>query len=191
MVVGEPQILGQLKEAYRSAIAEGCVDNLLHRTCSRAFRTAKIVRTRTGIGQHSISVCFAARELAKEVFGDLSKRSVLILGAGEMGSLAAKYFSSDSVKTLYLASRSESKAMRLIRDCGANFIPYSQVNEVANRVDIIVGASAYTPEGGVHICAGDMARSSSDILLAVDVAVPRNLDEKLGELKNVFLLRHR
>ncbi len=188
MVVGEPQILGQVKEAFQSAQEAGTVGPVLSNLLNQALRIAKKVRTETGISKNAISISFAAVELAKKIFGDISDKVVLLIGAGEMSELAARHLISNGVKSLLVANRTMEKARDLAKLFDGEPVPFDQVRKVLNTADIII-----TSTGAPHIIL-----RKSDILAAlhrrknrpiflIDIAVPRDIDPEANKCDNVYL----
>src|SRR2546426_10419718 len=142
MVLGEPQILGQVKDAF--ALAQACrtVGPVLHSLMSQAFAVAKRVRTDTDVGRHAVSVSFAAVELARKIFGGLDGRSVLLVGAGEMGELAARHLVEQGTLPVYVANRTWSRAEELARDLAGTAVPFQERFPVLAQVDIVIVSTA-------------------------------------------------
>lgn len=191
LVVGEPQILGQVKSAFEFAHHRGTTSVLLNRLFSRAFGVAKAVRTRTAIGQNAVSVAFAARELARQIFGDLSEASVMLLGTGETGRLALKHFKSAGAKQIFVASRTLDRALEIANSCQGIPLAFEHVPQFIAQADVVIGASLLEANQTPLICADDVERS----LLArpgkaqffIDLGVPRNFDPKIDQLADAFL----
>ncbi|MDD2941513.1 MAG: glutamyl-tRNA reductase [bacterium] len=191
MVVGEPQILGQVKNAYRRAREACSAGPLINGLFHRAFRAAKNVRSSTGIGKNAVSVCYAARELAEHIFGDLSEASVMLLGAGETGELALKHFLKSGVRKIFVCNRSVSKALMLAERYGAVALSVAQLPEFLAEADIIIGAIAL-PSGSEPLVNALMTRSSQGVRrnepqFFIDLAVPRNFSPDLSVVEDVFL----
>ena len=142
MVLGEPQILGQVKDAF--ALAQSCrtVGPTLHALMSQAFAVAKRVRTDTEIGRYAVSVSFAAVELARKIFGSLGGKAVLLIGAGEMGELAARHLQDQGALPLYVANRTWGRAQELARDLAGTAVRYEDVTAVMAEVDIVITSTA-------------------------------------------------
>ena len=142
MVLGEPQILGQVKDAF--ALAQACrtVGPVLHSLMSQAFAVAKRVRTDTEVGRHAVSVSFAAVELARKIFGGLDGRSVLLVGAGEMGELAARHLVEQGTLPVYVANRTLARAEALARDLAGTAVPFEELLPVLAQVDIVITSTA-------------------------------------------------
>ena len=188
MVLGEPQILGQVKDAF--ALAQSCrtVGPVLHSLMSQAFAVAKRVRSDTEVGRHAVSVSFAAVELARKIFEGLDGRSVLLVGAGEMGELAARHFQDHGTLPVYVANRTASRAQALARDLAGTPVPFEDLFSVMAQVDIVITSTA---AGEVIITAGDVARvlpgRRGRPLFFIDISVPRNVDPAVNDLDNVFV----
>ena len=188
MVVGEPQILGQLKSAYAIAKTEGSVGGLLEQVLTRAFRVAKRVRTETGIGQMAVSVSYAAVELARKIFGPLKGHSVLIIGSGKMGELAAKHLHRSGAKRIFVTNRTWERALEMAELFQGEAIEYTQFPARLHEMDIVIASS-----GAPHyILNRDQmqqaiaARRNSPMYL-IDLAVPRNIDPSVNDVEGAFL----
>src|SRR5437773_6884308 len=155
MVLGDPQILGQVKDAF--ALAQSCrtVGPTLHALMSQAFAVAKRVRTDTEIGRYAVSVSFAAVELARKIFGSLDGRSVLLVGAGEMGELAARYFQDQGTLPVFVANRTAGRAQALARDLAGTAVPFEELVSVMGQVDIVITSTAARE---IIVTAAEVAR---------------------------------
>jgi len=188
MVLGEPQILGQVKDAF--ALAQSCrtVGPVLHSLMSQAFAVAKRVRSDTEVGRHAVSVSFAAVELARRIFDALDGRSVLLVGAGEMGELAARHFQDHGTLPVYVANRTASRAQELARDLAGTAVPFEDLFSVMAQVDIVITSTA-APEPIVtsaDVAAALHARRGRPLFF-IDIAVPRNVEPAVNDLDNVFV----
>jgi len=188
MVLGEPQILGQVKDAF--ALAQSCrtVGPVLHSLMSQAFAVAKRVRSDTEVGRHAVSVSFAAVELARRIFDALDGRSVLLVGAGEMGELAARHFQDHGTLPVYVANRTASRAQELARDLAGTAVPFDDLFSVMAQVDIVITSTA-APEPIVtsaDVAAALHARRGRPLFF-IDIAVPRNVEPAVNDLDNVFV----
>jgi glutamyl-tRNA reductase len=188
LVLGEPQILGQVKRAYEASRAAGGTGPILHRVFHNAFRVAKRVRTETEIADHAISVSYAAVELAKKVFGSLDGRSVLVIGAGKMGSLAARHLQAAGARDVHLVNRTLERARVTAAAIGA--IPHAMddLDGLLGDVDIVVsctGASHYVLR--FETVKGALARRRFKPLFLIDIAVPRDIDPRCESLSNTYL----
>jgi glutamyl-tRNA reductase len=187
MVVGEPQILGQVKEAYAAASSAGVLGGLLDRCFAKAFAVAKRVRSETGIASGNVSVSSIATDLARKIFGDLDGKRVLLVGAGKMGESAAKHLRKQGAK-LFVLNRSRERAQELAAACEGE--PRS-MNELPSELVLADVAIASTSSDRFVITAELMkgvvrARKYRQLFL-IDIAVPRNVDPRVGEMENVFL----
>ena len=187
MVVGEPQILGQVKDAF--TIAQSCrtVGPALHRLWTKAFAVAKRVRTDTDVARFAVSVSFAAVELAKKIFGGLEGRSVLLIGAGEMGELASRHLVDQGAFPIYIANRTWSRAQDLARSLAGTAVPFAEIEATMGTVDIVV-TSTGAPEPIVRrdIVQRVMHARRARPLFFVDIAVPRDVEPGVNSLDNVF-----
>lgn len=188
MVVGEPQITGQVREAFTLAQEARTLGHTLHSLMNRAFNVAKRVRTETGIGSSAVSISYVAVELARKVFEDLRGRTVLLLGAGEMAELAARHLMNNGADRLLIASRTFAHAQRLATEMDGQAISFDELEKDLARADIVIcstGAPHYLlrPE---HARRALEARRNDPIFL-IDISVPRNIDPALSELDNVFV----
>ena len=188
MVVGEPQILGQLKAAYTAAKEKGAVSGFLDLVISRAFNVAKRVRSETEIGQNAVSVSYAAVELAREIFGSLAGRKVLLIGAGKMSELSARHLRRTGVGEILVTNRTSERAREMAEIFGGKVVPYESFIDVLPDVDIVIASSA-APH---FILRKDQmkrvigSRKNRPMFL-IDISVPRNIEPAVNELDNVFL----
>ncbi len=188
MVVGEPQILGQVKEAFNLAQEAKTLGQTLHNLMSRAFNVAKRIRTETGIGSSAVSISYVAVELARKVFDDLKGRTVLLLGAGEMAELAARHLMTNGAGELLIASRTFENAQRLAGEMNGQAVRWDEMKQDLARADIVIcstGASHYLI-GPEHARRALEARRGNPIFL-IDISVPRNIDPATSDLDNVFV----
>ncbi|HQO39696.1 MAG TPA: glutamyl-tRNA reductase [Spirochaetota bacterium] len=190
MVVGENEITGQIKESYRLAVNCKTTGVVMNKLFHRAFSTAKRIRTETDISKNPLSIASIAVEQAKAVLGDLSSKSALLIGAGEMGELILKYLVKENLKSIILANRTEENARRICQDIEyrAEIIPLSKVDIALEQVDIVI--SSVTAPHHV-ITARDLTeimneRNGKDLFL-IDIAVPRNIEPSVSETEGVFL----
>jgi glutamyl-tRNA reductase len=188
MVMGEPQILGQVKDAYRRAVEANTSGVILNKILHHAFRVAKRVRTETGIAGNAVSVSFAAVELAKKIFGTLQGKTVLLIGAGEMSELAARHLFARGVDQLYIANRTYERALRMAEAVRGVPVRFEQVVEKLRDADIVIsstGASGYVLTA--QMVAAALHRKKNRLLFLVDIAVPRDIEPAAGEIDNVYL----
>ncbi len=188
MVLGEAQILGQVKDAYEKAVHAKAVGPVFHGLFQRVFAAAKEVRTRTEIGQHAASIPSIGVQLAERLFGDLSGRCALVLGAGEMAELTAEHLRSGGVQRLLFSNRSLPKAKELAKRFNGEALGLDGLEELLPQADVVVcstGAQHYVLTRAL-VEAGLRARHMKPQLL-VDIAVPRNIDPACGDLENAYL----
>ena len=188
LVLGEPQILGQVKAAYLAAQAAGRTGNILSQLFERALSVAKTIRTETGISDHAVSVSYAAVELAKKIFESLQQRTVMVLGAGDTAELAARHLVSQGVTRMFIANRTSERAALLAQALQAKAIPWEAFPEHLAYTDIVISStSAPHP-----IIAPAMVREAirarrNRPMFFIDIAVPRDVDPAVNTLENVFL----
>ncbi len=188
MIVGESQILGQLKEAYRWSADKKCTGPILNKLLHKAFSVAKRVRSETQIGSSAVSISYAAIELAKKIFGALDNKRVLLIGAGEMAELAAEHLVGNGAKDVVVANRTLERALNLAKRFNGRAVGLDELLEQLEQVDIIVSS---TGAPGVILHKGDvkplMRNRRNKPLFFIDIAVPRDLDPALNDLDNVYL----
>jgi glutamyl-tRNA reductase len=188
MVMGEPQILGQMKEAYREAVEQRATGALLNRLVHQAFRVAKRVRTETGIGGNAVSVSYAAVELAKKIFGSLKGKTILLIGAGEMSELAARHLLGNGAGRILIANRTLSRAEQLAALFQGTAVTFDRFPEALPEVDIVITS---TGAPGIvltaEMVAAALRRRRNRLLFLIDIAVPRDIDPAAGEIDNVYL----
>jgi glutamyl-tRNA reductase len=188
MVVGEPQILGQLKQAWEMARAQGTVSSTLDTVLTCAFSVAKRVRSETEIGQSAVSVSYTAVELAKQIFGSLKGHKVLLVGAGKMSELAARHLERAGVSEILVTNRSAERARQMAEVFGSRIVDYHTFTAALTDIDVLIASS-----GAPHyiLRKEDMkrvmgARRNRPMFL-IDIAVPRNIEPSVNELESVFL----
>jgi glutamyl-tRNA reductase len=188
LVVGEPQILGQVKEAFATAAGLKSTGALTHRLFTSAFSVGKRVRSETGLGEGAVSVSYAAIALAKKIFGELSGLNVLILGAGEMAKLTGTHLQAQRVKQLTFASRRVETADALAARLHGLAIPWTAIGPALAAADIVVTATG-SPEPVLTRASVEeaMRPRRSRPLFVIDIAVPRDVDPEVGGLDQVFL----
>lgn len=188
MVMGEPQILGQLKEAYRQAVDNRATTVLLNRLLHHAFRVAKRVRTETGIAGNAVSVSYAAVELAKKIFGDLKGKKILIIGAGEMSELAVRHLIRQGAGHILIANRTYERAKELAETLQGVPLAFDRIPEALPEIDIVItstGAPGYIVSA--EMVAAALRRRRNRLLFLIDIAVPRDIDPAAGDIENVYL----
>jgi glutamyl-tRNA reductase len=188
MVLGEVQILGQLKDAYRIAQESGSTGPILNKLFQAAFSAAKRVRTETRIGANAVSLASATVSLARRVYEDLSAHNALIVGAGEMNALTARHFMSAGIKRMVIANRTLSRAEALAAELNAHAVPWVDLDRALAEADIVISCTA-SPEPVIRkqaVEAAIRARRRRPIFM-VDMAVPRDIAPDVAELEDVYL----
>jgi glutamyl-tRNA reductase len=188
LVLGEPQILGQIKTAYHLAQAAGTVDGKLQRLFQQVFAVTKRVRTDTEIGANPVSVSFAAVDLAKRIFGDLRKARVLLIGAGDTTQLVGRYLFQEGVQHITVANRTLEKSIDLAQQFAGNAIMLSAIPDHLAEVDIVVTATAsQLPILGKGAIERALKTRKHRPMFLVDLAVPRDIEPEVEQLHDVFL----
>ncbi len=188
LVLGEPQILGQMKQAYSQAKSAGSMSVVMDRLFQRTFGVAKQVRTETEIGASAVSVAFASVNLAKHIFGSLKKTKVLLVGAGETIDLVAKHLYENNVGKITVANRTLAKARLMAHQIGADVITLAQIPEYMCHADIVISSTASTlPIIGKGMVEQALTSRKHQPIFMVDLAVPRDIEEQVSELEDVFL----
>lgn len=188
LIMGETQILGQVKDAYRQALAQNATGNIINRLMHRAFRTAKRVRTETAIAVNPVSVSFAAVELAKKIFGTLTGKKILLIGAGEMAELTGMHLISSGAEEIIIANRSLSQALLLAEKFHGKAVSLDALGEKIIEADIVISSTGASD----YIVTADLIRQihhqrKNRLLFLIDIAVPRDIDPAVGFLENVYL----
>jgi len=188
MMVGEPQILGQMKSAYRTATQKKTSGVILNRLLHRAFFVAKRVRSETGIGDHAVSISYAAIELGRKIFGSLEGKEVLLVGAGEMAELAVENLIRHHAGTIWVANRTFERGLALATQFKGQAIRLEEIPESLQHVDIIVSSTGATD----LVITRDhvrsiMRRRKNRPLFFIDIAVPRDIDPAINRLTNCYL----
>jgi len=188
MVVGEPQILGQLKTAYNAAKDCGAVCAWMDGLMSRAFSVAKRVRSETGIGQMAVSVSYAAVELARKIFGSLANRTIMIVGAGKMSELAARHLRRSGASHVFVTNRTYERSIEMAKLFQGTPVEYTRFVSMLPEMDVVIASSGaphyiLTKEDMQRVIA---ARRNKPMFL-IDIAVPRNVEPTVNQVDNVFL----
>ncbi|MBV9766899.1 MAG: glutamyl-tRNA reductase [Acidobacteriaceae bacterium] len=188
MIVGEPQILGQLKQAYAQARNQGAIGNVLDSVLTRAFSVAKRVRSETDIGQNAVSVSYAAVELAREIFGSLHGKTVLIIGAGKMSEGAGRRLFRAGATRILITNRTPDRAEDLARVLQSEIVPYDLFPQRLPEVDIVIASSA----APAYVLTSEVVRRAIEArknqpMFLIDIAVPRNIDPRVNDLEHAFL----
>jgi glutamyl-tRNA reductase len=188
MVMGEPQILGQLKEAYRAAVDKGAARVVVNRLLHKSFSVAKRVRTETGVASSAVSISFAAVELAKKIFGQLAGKAAMLVGAGEMAELAAVHLQHAGITRLLIANRTFVRAQELARAMNAEPVYFEELAQRLADVDIVISS---TGSPTAIIRARDikavLKKRRNRPMFFIDIAVPRDIDPDVNALDNVYL----
>jgi glutamyl-tRNA reductase len=188
MVVGEPQILGQLKQSYARAAGAGTTGAVLHRWFHKAFAVAKRVRTETGIAGRAVSVSSAAVELAADIFDRLDGKTAMLIGTGKMGALAARHLMANGVGNLIVTNRTFERAVEVARQFNATPVPFDQFPKYLSMADIVIGSAA----AGAHVLGEPQVREAlrerkGRPMFCIDLGVPRTFDAAINDLDNAYL----
>jgi glutamyl-tRNA reductase len=188
MVLGEPQILGQLKQAYQSSVTGNAVGKTLGKLMQYAFSVAKKVRTETAIGQTPVSVAYAAVRLAKQIHGDLKTKTALLIGAGDTLGLVAAHLQGQGIRRLIIANRTQARAEELAREVKASVVPFTELAQHLPAADIVVTSTA----SRVPIITREAVQTAAKArrfapMFFVDLAVPRDVEASVGKLDDVYL----
>jgi glutamyl-tRNA reductase len=188
MIVGEAQILGQLKEAYRHASESQCTGPILNKLLHKSFSVAKRVRSETLIGASAVSISYAAVELAKKIFGAIENKNVLLIGAGEMAELAAEHLVGQGVRKVVVVNRTLSRAMDLAKRFNGTAASLDELFSQLEQADIVISSTG-APNIILHKqdMKPIMRERRNEPIFFIDIAVPRDLDPGLNDLDNVYL----
>lgn len=187
MILGEPQILGQIKSCYNTAFEAHTVGTYLNSLLQAAFRTAKRVRSETSIGEFPVSVSSAAVELTRKIFGELQQKSILIVGAGQMGEETIRNLAGTGIQTVYVANRSPEAARELAAEFNGTAVPFEQLHHWISRTDIVI-----TSTGASEILINrEMVQHAlhdrkNEPIVFIDISVPRNVDPEISSIDNIF-----
>jgi len=188
MVLGEPQIAGQMKDAFALANKHGTIGQLLGKLFQRAFAVSKQVRTDTDIGSSPVSVAFAAVSLAKQIFGDLNQTTVLLVGAGETIELTARHLHSQGVENIIIANRSVERAQKLADEFNGEAISLQHISDHLYRSDIVISSTASPlPIIGKGTVERALKQRKNEPIFMVDLAVPRDVEPEVSQLDDVYL----
>ncbi len=188
MVMGEPQILGQVKDAYRRCVEQEATGVMLNKMLHHAFRVAKRVRTETAVASNAVSVSYTAVQLAKKIFGTLGGKKALLIGAGEMAELAARHLMKNGVGSIVFLNRTYDRAVKLAQDFHGSAASFDELEEMLREADIIISSTGAPG----HIISEAMIsralrRRKNRLLFLIDIAVPRDIDRAVGRIDNVYL----
>lgn len=188
MVLGEPQILGQMKSAYAVASGAGTIGGVLHNTFQQVFGIAKRVRSETAIGENPVSVAYAAVSLAQQIFSDLKEDTALLIGAGETIQLVARHLREQGIRRLIVANRTLERAQELVREFAAEAILLADIPEHLHRADIVISSTAsQLPLLGKGAVESALKKRKHKPMFMVDIAVPRDIEAEVGRLDDVYL----
>ncbi|AIA71001.1 glutamyl-tRNA reductase [Pectobacterium atrosepticum SCRI1043] len=188
LVLGEPQILGQVKKAFAESQRGHSLSSELERLFQKSFTVAKRVRTETDIGASAVSVAFAACTLARQIFESLADVTVLLVGAGETIELVARYLRDHNVQKMVIANRTRERAQALATEVGAEVITLAELDEQLVHADIVISSTASTlPIIGKGMMERTLKARRNQPMLMVDIAVPRDIEPEVGKLPNVYL----
>jgi glutamyl-tRNA reductase len=188
MILGEAQILGQVKDAYSTARASSTTGLVLNQLFEKAFNVAKKIREETGISERGVSISSAAVELAKKIFEDLENHSIMLLGTGEMAELAAKHLISYGVKTVYVANRTYERAISLAKTLNGCALDFEAFKEELYRADIVITSTA-APNFIIskEMIERNIHKRKNKPIFLIDIAVPRDIAPEVNDLENVYL----
>ncbi|MBW1650338.1 MAG: glutamyl-tRNA reductase [Deltaproteobacteria bacterium] len=188
MILGEPQILGQIKVAYRAAVEQKTAGPILNRLIHKAFFTSKKIRTETGIGSHAVSISYAAVELAKKIFGEIEDKTLLLIGAGEMAELAVEHLKGKRVTDIYVANRTFKNGVALAKKFGGRALKLEEVPSALEIVDIVIASTAASEFIIFKKEVKNIIRLRRNRpIFFIDIAVPRNIDPDINGLANLYL----
>ncbi|MEX1664930.1 glutamyl-tRNA reductase [Zhongshania arctica] len=188
MVLGEPQIFGQMKSAYALAVDAGTANGILHRIFAHVFSVAKRVRTDTGVGENPVSVAYAAVNLTQHVFSSLSSCTALLIGAGETIELVARHLHDKGIKRIIIANRTLERAREVAQKFGAEAVMLSDIPQSLVGADIVVASTAsQLPILGKGAVEGALKKRKHRPMVMIDIAVPRDIEPQVAELADVYL----
>jgi len=188
MVLGEPQILGQVKEAYRTATEENTSGVILNRLLHRTFFVAKRIRTETGIGDRAVSISYAAVELARKIFGVLDDKTVMLIGAGEMAELAVEHLIRNNATRVWVANRTFETGVELAKQFNGQAIRFEEIPESLKTVDIVISSTGAPDYVIQRDQVKDVLRKRKNRpLFFIDIAVPRDIDPEINRLNNSYV----
>ena len=187
LVLGEAQILGQLKKAYKVALEVGTAGKFINKLMQDAFTTSKIIRTKTEIGRTPVSIAFAAIKLAQQIHGDLSKSTALMIGAGETSTLVARHLKRVNIGEVYVANRTKANSELITQICGGKTIDLTDIPRFLQKADMVISSiNTKKPVIGFDIAKLSISKKKKPIFF-VDLGVPRNIHQDVGSLEAAFL----
>ena len=188
MVLGEPQILGQLKDAYREALEKDTAKVILSRLLHKSFSVAKRVRSETAVAASAVSISYAAVELAKRIFGDMHEISAMLIGAGEMAELAAAHLVKCGIRSICVANRTVERAVQLAAEFNGEAVSFESLFERLAQVDIVISSTgAHEPIIGAEAMKPVLRARKNKPMFLIDIAVPRDIDPAVNTLDNIYL----
>jgi glutamyl-tRNA reductase len=188
MVLGEPQVLGQLKSAYKTAVSAGSIGQLLERLFQHSFRVAKDIRSNTEIGNHPVSIAFAAVRLGQQIFGNLTNRTALLVGAGETVELTARHLHDKGLQRMIIANRTLERAQHLASEFSAYAISLDDIGSHLDEADILITSTgSQQPIISAEMVRLAIKKRKHRPMYIVDIAVPRDVDPEAGKLDDVYL----
>ena len=188
MVLGEPQVLGQMKDAYQKAVHAGSIGHQLNRLFQHSFHVAKEVRSNTSIGNHPVSVAFAAVRLAQQIFGDLKNQTALLIGAGETIELATKHLYENGLRRMIIANRTLERSQRLANQYSVYAIQIGDIPKHLAEADIVISSTASPlPILGKGAVESAIKERKHKPMFMVDIAVPRDIEVEVGNMDDVYL----
>jgi glutamyl-tRNA reductase len=188
MILGEPQILGQMRQAFVTAQEVGALHGPLYEVANHALAVAKRVRRETAVGSAAVSVSYAAVELARKIFGNLEGKSIFVIGAGKMSELASKHLISSGASTIFVTNRTHERAEQLAQAFHGLAVPFDQLHQYLHKADIIISSTG-APHYVIHREQAEkiLAARRNRPVFFVDIAVPRDIDPAINNLDNVFV----
>lgn len=188
MVVGEPQILGQVKDAYAVSSSLGTLGNILHRCFHKSFSVAKRVRSETRVAAKAVSISSAAVDLARSIFDHLDDKTAMVIGAGEMGEQTVRHLQGNGIGTVLVTNRTFQRAVELARQCSGTVVPFDQLHKHLHLADVVIGSAGVNEYLLVPAVVEEVLRERKRrSMFFIDLGVPRNFDPRLNKLENVFL----
>jgi glutamyl-tRNA reductase len=188
MVIGEPQILGQVKDAYRAATSHNTTDFFLDKVFHKTFNVAKRIRTETKIGYNPLSISSMAIELSKKIFGELNRKKILVIGAGEMCEIAMKYFKKEGLSEIFITNRTLQNAQKLAENITGIPCPFQEIPDLLTKVDMVLSSTgSERPIIDKELIISLMKKRKNRPLFLIDIAVPRDIDPEVNHIENVYL----
>ena len=188
MVVGEPQILGQVKDAYAASSTLGTLGVILHRCFHKSFSVAKRVRSETGVAAKTVSISSAAVDLARSIFDHLDDKTAMVIGAGEMGEQTIKHLQANGIGTVLVTNRTFQRAVDLAQQCNGTVVPFEQLQKHLHLADVVIGSTGVTEYLlGPTVVEDVLRERKRRPMFFIDLGVPRNFAPSLNKIDNIFL----